>query len=123
MKRLRSKDKLAIITVDYANRYNIGNYHLNAELSSRFKETKYFFLEKGFDLNSNYFKECDFIFINRPLRKTKRADIEGQYFKEIRFGRLNIPVVIYDTDTTMLTIKQRRNQTNPPNQRNKMARH
>ena len=53
-------------------------------------------------------KECDFIFINRPLRKTKRADIEGQYFKEIRFGRLNIPVVIYDTDTTMLTIKQRR---------------
>lgn len=105
--RLQKKDRLAIVTIDYANRYNVGNFHLNEELSSRFKETKYFFMEKGFKLDHPYFSDCDLIFINRPLRKVKHMSLEGETYKNLNFKNSKVPVLLFDTDTQMLKMTER----------------
>jgi spore maturation protein CgeB len=102
-------NRLSIITVDYASRYNIGNYHLNEALARRFKEHKYFFLEKGFKQKKNeeYFKASDLIFINRPLRKTKHLTIEGDTFRNLNFTNYVAPVVLFDTDSQALKMQER----------------
>lgn len=102
-------DRVAIITVDYASRYNIGNYHLNEVLEKRFKECKYFFLEKGFKQkpNEEYFRESDLIFINRPLRKTKHMTVEGDTYRNLNFRDYATPVALFDTDTSTLNMKER----------------
>lgn len=105
--KLKGKERLAIITIDYANRYNVGNFHLNVELASHFKETRYFFMERGIKLNHPYFSQCDLIFINRPLRKIKHSSLEGATYRALDFRDYGIPILLFDTDTQMLSMKER----------------
>jgi len=102
-------NRLSIITVDYENRYNVGNYHLNEALAKRFKECKYFFLEKGFKQkkSEDYFKSSDLIFINRPLRKTKQLSVEGDTYRGLNYRNYTTPIVLFDTDSSTLKMKER----------------
>lgn len=103
-------NKLTIVTRDYRNRYNVGNYHLNVELECRFDETVYLFLEEGFKQKKHEkdFEESDLIFINRPLRKTKRSDVEGNTYKNLDLRWCSTPVLLWDTDSQALSIKKRK---------------
>jgi len=107
MRFLRGTDRLSIITIDYANRYNIGNYHLNAELASNFKEVRYYFLENGFSLDDPFLLSSDMIFINRPLRKTIQRTVEGETYRKLNFKSIDGIVVLFDTDPQVLSIKER----------------
>ena len=106
MRKLKARSKLAIITVPYHLRYNIGNFHLNDELARRFDQVEYFNLKEDFDTDADNFKDFDMIFINRPLRKVNHAK-EGKIYNRLDFNSSKVPVVLFDTDTTMLKMKER----------------
>lgn len=110
MKRLLNKNQLAIITMDYAVRKNIGNFHFNEALAKRFDRVHYFFMESGYFNprdHKDYFKNCDMIFINRPLRKLHHKSIEGEVYRSLNFKNSDAVIVLYDTDTSALDIEFR----------------